>query len=247
MTRQSTPLLFLVLVALTGTGWSQKKQQPLSKPKSTSPTVEKAVASISLLSKPEQELLAEVNLARSNPLQYSRYVADFKRQYTGNQVRFSDGSVLVTNEGVAAVDEAIEFLRLAKAEAPLDMRAGLVMAARDHLEDLMKTGRTGHKGSDGSNAEDRFSRFGTWSGVVGENIVYHSHSARENVISLLIDDGVKNRGHRKNIFKSSYGVIGIALGPTSKSGTLCILTFAGGYIDKPLPNTKGSTPSARKL
>ncbi|MDQ5845565.1 MAG: CAP domain-containing protein, partial [Acidobacteriota bacterium] len=188
MTRQFTPLLLLVLVVLTATGSAQQKQTKQSQPKATS-TVQKTGPSISLASTPEQEIVDEINLARSNPLQYSRYVADFRRQYTGNQVRFSDGSVLVTNEGVAAVDEAIEFLRLAKPEAAFEVRAGLGMAARTHLEDLIKTGRTGHKGSDGSSAEDRFSRFGTWSDSVGENIVYHSRSARENVISLLIDDG----------------------------------------------------------
>jgi uncharacterized protein YkwD len=246
MTRHFTPLLLLVLVGLTATGSPQRRQQKQSQPKATS-SIQKTGPSLPLSSTPEQEIVDEINLARSNPLQYSRYLADFKRQYTGNQIRFSDGSVLITNEGVAAVDEAIEFLRLAKPEASFEMRAGLGMAARTHLEDLMRTGRTGHKGSDGSNAEDRFSRFGTWSDSVGENIIYHSRSARENVISLLIDDGVKNRGHRKNIFKSSFRAIGVAFGTPPKSTNMCIITFAGGYIDKPLPNTKGSAPSARKL
>jgi uncharacterized protein YkwD len=246
MTRHFTPLLLLVLVALTGTAWSQKKQPIKSKP-GGEPAMQKTAVSPSVSLTPEQAILAEINLARSNPVQYSRFVADFKRQYTGNQIRFSDGSLLVTNEGAAAVDEAIEFLRLAKPEASLEMRAGLVMAARTHLEDLVKTGRTGHKGSDGSNAEDRFSRFGTWSGVVGEDIVYHSRSPRENVISLIIDDGVKNRGHRQNIFKSSFQAIGVALGTQPKSPNMCVITFAGGYIDKAVPNTKSPIPTATKL
>lgn len=235
-----SPLPLLLVLALNGVGLGQHKSQAKA-PLKAEPAVNKPVAQHSLLSEWEQAIVAEVNLARSNPSQYSRYVADFKRQYTGHQLRFADGTSLVTNEGVAAVDEAIEFLRLAKPAAPLEVRNGLVMAARTHLEDLVKTKRTGHKGSDGSNAEDRFSRFGTWSGSVGEDIVYHCRSARENVISLIIDDGVSNRGHRKNIFKSSFNVIGIALAKQPKSTDICLRTFAGGYIDRPLQDTKGPT------
>ena len=37
-----------------------------------------------------------------------------------------------------------------------------------------------------------------------------SKSAMESVLSLIIDDGVKGRGHRKNILNPSHRTIGIA-------------------------------------
>jgi uncharacterized protein YkwD len=199
-----------------------------------------------LLTPREQEVIAEINLARTNPSQYLRYLENFRHSYNGKEVRFSDGQSLITNEGVAALDDAIKFVKSVKPLAPLEVRKGLVLGARDHLNDLVKTGKTGHKGSDGSSVEDRLSRYGIWSETVGEDIVYHSRSARENVLSLIIDDGVANRGHRKNIFKSAFSVIGISLAPP-KSGTLCIITFAGGFKDKTATDVKSTVPAAKKF
>jgi uncharacterized protein YkwD len=123
-----------------------------------------------------------------------------------------------------------------------------VFGARDHVKDLVLTGKSGHQGSDGSKTEDRLNRYGTWNVSVGENIVYHSRSPREDVVSLIIDDGASTRGHRKNIFKSDFHVIGIALSPPQKSGTLCVITFAGGFIDNAsTTGQKETIPEAKKF
>jgi uncharacterized protein YkwD len=176
----------------------------------------------------EEAILDEINLARSNPSRYVRYLQDFRRYYHGNEIRLPDGQSLTTHEGVKALDEAVNFLRSLRPLSPLELRTGMVVGARDHLSDLVRSGRSGHKGSDGSLPEDRVSRYGTWSESVGENIIYHSSRPREDVISLIIDDGVANRGHRKNIFKPTFHVIGIALSQPLKSSTLGVITFAGG-------------------
>lgn len=221
----------------------QTKHSNQQKPKPRSPEPD---GPHSLLSPLEHEVIAEINLARTNPTQYLRYLEDFRRSYNGKELKFADGQSLITNEGVAALYEAINFVRLVKPLSPLEIRKGLVLGARDHLNDLVKTGKTGHRGSDGSSLEDRLNRYGNWSDTVGEDIVYYSRTARENVIALIIDDGVANRGHRKNIFKPAFGVIGIALGPPLKSGTLCIITFAGGFKDKTVADLKSKVPTATK-
>jgi uncharacterized protein YkwD len=133
---------------------------------------------------------------------------------------------------------------LLKALPPLELRKGLILGARDHVNDLTKTGQSGHRGSDGSLTEDRLNRYGSWSDSVGEDIVYKSRKAREDVIALIIDDGVKSRGHRKNIFKSDFHVIGLALSPPAKSPSMCVITFAGGFADK--GTSSPATPTAQR-
>jgi uncharacterized protein YkwD len=197
-----------------------------------------------LISAREQATIDEINLARANPSAYSKFLEEFKQYYRGREIHYADGSVLVTNEGVGTLDEAIAFMRSLKPSLPLELRKGMVLAAKDHLNDMVKTGRSGHKGSDGSTAGDRMSRYGDWTDSLGEDIVYFSRSAREDVISLIIDDGTSTRGHRKNIFKSDFHVIGIALSAPLKPGTICVITFAGGYADKAmtyLPTTTSAT------
>jgi uncharacterized protein YkwD len=145
---------------------------------------------------------------------------------------------------VSALEEAIGFVRSMKPLPPLELRKGMILGAKDQVNDLAKTGQSGHRGSDGSITEDRLNRYGRWSDSVGEDIVYQSRKARENVIALIIDDGVKSRGQRKNIFKSDFLVIGLALSPRSKSPAMCVITFAGGFADKGSNST--STPTAQK-
>ncbi len=241
-----TLILILFPALLYGQAPYNPSQRPAVSPQSPAPLVKAAGDPVETFIAPrEREILAEINLARTNPAQYLRYLEEFKPYYHGKEIKYSDGSTLITNEGVSALEEAITFVRSLKPLPPLVLRQGLILGARDHLNDLVKTGQSGHRGSDGSVPEDRLSRYGRWRDSVGENIVYRSRKAREDVIALLIDDGVKTRGHRKNIFKSEFQVIGLALSAPSKAQTMCVITFAGGFADK--GNNTPLVPTAQKF
>jgi len=236
-------LLFPALFGGQPANSQRKSSAPAPAPKAVA-TKPAADPLEQLIAPREQEILAEINLARTNPAQYLRYLEDFKPYYHGKEIKFADGSTLVTNEGVSALEEAIGFVRSLKPLPPLELRKGMILSAKDHVNDLAKTGQSGHRGSDGSITEDRISRYGRWSDSVGEDIVYRTRKAREDVIALLIDDGVKSRGHRKNIFKSDFHVIGLALSPPAKTPVMCVITFAGGFADK---GTSGpATPTAQR-
>ena len=233
----------LLLPASTTNSSAQKQNK--TAPAAVKPA-QTTVSGLDLLgSLQEKEIFAEINLARTNPAQYLRYLEEFKPFYHGKEIKYADGSTLVTNEGVSALEEAIHFVRSQKPLPPLELRKGLILGARDHVIDMTKSGQSGHRGSDGSIVEDRLNRYGSWSDSVGEDIVYHSRKAREDVIALIIDDGVKSRGHRKNIFKSDFHLIGLALSPPTKAPPMCVITFAGGYADKGNNNPLG--PAAQKF
>ncbi len=130
-----------------------------------------------------------------------------------------------------AMAEAINFLGRAKPLPPLAFSAGLSMGAMAHVEDQGGAGTVGHGGMDRSSPWDRMARFGKWFGTAGENISYGVSSPRQIVISLIVDAGVSNRGHRKNIFKSDFRVAGVACGSHARYGTMCVMDFAGGFIE----------------
>jgi uncharacterized protein YkwD len=205
-------------------------------------------AALSFLSQLEREILEEMNLARTNPQQYAAYVEQYKTYYNGNQLRLpGKQKPIVTFDGIAAVDEAISFLKTARPQPALEVNRGMCLAAKDHADDLALKGVSGHKGSDGSTPNARLERYGRWEGVVGENIVYDVSTAREIVIGLIIDDGTANRGHRRNVLDPNHKVTGISVTDSPVNGAKCVLDYAGGFEAKAGVEPAKSAPATRKL
>jgi hypothetical protein len=180
-----------------------------------------------------QQVLAETNLARTKPHQYAENLRKLRRMYEGKGYwEPGSGAMVITNEGVTAVDEAIAFLGKQAPVSSLTWSPGLAQAAEDLVRDEGRSGEIGHKGSSSGDMKERIDKHGTWSKRIGENIAYGPSTPRMMVMELIIDDGVSGRGHRKNIFASSYSVAGVACGPHSRYRNMCVIDFAGGYHSK---------------
>lgn len=189
-------------------------------------------ASLSAQAPSELELgvLAETNLARTDPAAYADHLEPMLSWFTGDVMYRPGSSVGIrTGEGRAAIREAIRFLRRLRPMPPLEWSSGLWRAARDHARDHGATGRTGHEGSDGSTMLERMSRYGRWRIAAAENLYFGSADPREVVISLVVDDGVPERGHRTNVFDPSLRVAGVGCGPHPEYGSVCVIDYAGRY------------------
>lgn len=189
----------------------------------------------------EQDVLKEINLARTRPAEYAAYLEQLRPYFNGKEYRRPGMPGLLTQEGTQALDEAISFLRAASPAPALTMSQGMCSGAKELVKDQMGTDTTGHKGSDGSFCEQRAQRYGTWKEPIGENLTYGSDTARERVLTLLIDDGFANRGHRKRLLDASFRVAGIACGD-HKLGAMCVITLAGGFTDG---SVKAAQPAAK--
>lgn len=189
-------------------------------------------ANAGYLSALEKEIIYEINLFRSNPAKYAEdYIAPLSRNYQKNILYYPGDKPIKTVEGVKALHECVRELKKATPKPLLYPNEALTKSAEDHCRDQSKTGRTGHIGSDNSNLKVRIDRYGKWKTRIAENIAYGNTSARQMVVFLLIDDNVRNRGHRVNMLNSDFKLVGVSCGKHPEYSTMCVMNFAGGMAD----------------
>jgi uncharacterized protein YkwD len=178
----------------------------------------------------ESGVIAELNLARTQPRLYAGYVREYRKLYHGSYIVLPGSGVrIATSEGTRAVDEAIRYLMRQRPVPALEPSRGLAGAAADLVEDESSTGDTGHYGRTSGSMSRRIERYGQWQGEIGEVIGYGYRDPRMVVIQLIVDDGVSNRGHRRNIFNPVFRRAGAACGGHPEFGTMCVVDFAAGF------------------
>jgi len=178
----------------------------------------------------EAAILEETNLLRKDPRGYAQKLRDLRPSYRGKLIHREGQASILTQEGVAALDEAIAVLQRAPKRLPrLAHAEGLSRAAADHARDLGQTGALGHTGSDGGGPDKRARRHGVWDGMVAENIAFGPTDSEEIVIGLLVDDGVPDRGHREILLTQELFFGGVACGPHPGYGTTCVMTYATSF------------------
>ena len=177
-----------------------------------------------------RQVLDEINLARSAPRIYSGFLREFRSRFREKSYLLPGSTTWVkTSEGRGAVDEAIRFLSRQKPLPPLSWSDGLAAAAAELAVEQGISGATGHVGRQSGSLRERVERHGRWERQIGENIGYGPKSAREMVMQLIIDDGVKGRGHRNNFFAQSFTTAGVACGSHPHFDTMCVIDFSGGF------------------
>jgi uncharacterized protein YkwD len=157
----------------------------------------------------DDAVLDEMNFARARPAEYAR---ELRRDLHGS-------------DDPAAVAEAIGFLERQAALPPLDSDRRVAAAARQHTQAQGARGDVGH-GATGALGQ-RLRGQGVWVGLSAENISYGYDDPRDVVRQLIVDSGVPGRGHRRNIFGSSYQLAGVACGPHRAYRFMCVIDFAG--------------------
>lgn len=175
----------------------------------------------------EKNVVLELNKVRTNPKKYADlYLVPTLRYYQGKELRYPGRIIILTNEGRSAVDECIRILSSMRPLKPLLPSMPLYLAAKDHAQDTGPKGIVGHTGSDGSSLLVRIKRHDKELRTIAETINYGNDEAREIVKSLIIDDGVLGRGHRKIILTPGYDCVGLSIGSHKSYGHVCVIDYA---------------------
>ena len=187
------------------------------------------------LSEIEKAVVDEINQARNDPQKFITYLMAVKKSIRDKMMIKPDGTRVVMFEGEPAIDDAISDLTARVQINPLAVSDGLTAAAGEQLADLKDDIKLGHRGKDGSLLDARLIKFGSVGAEFAENISYGSKTARDVVLAFIIDDGVKSRAHRKNIFSPQFSQFGIRCGNVQTGEMVCVTEFADRFKawDKP--------------
>ncbi len=222
-------LAFVLTISLTAQTGKRKKGTPAAKvpvPPNVSETPKGSVPTF------ETSVLDEMNSVRQNPTGIVGDLEAYKGLFKDRVAVLPGGVEMKTFEGAAAVDEAIVFLKKQTAIKRLQFSAGLSSAAQLQVKDLIENDSLGHTGKDGSDPQARIARFGTLGTMSSESIVTNVPTPREVVSAMVIDDGLRSRNDRRNLFNVQLAQVGIACGKNKTNENLCVLVFADSFKEK---------------
>lgn len=146
----------------------------------------------------EKAMLDEINLLRGDPNAYILHVD----AYIASFISDPGWDAATKREEVQAANELIDELRTMEPLPPLRADESLYNVAVRHGEDMKVMEQVTHRGSDGSQPFQRIRDSTDLDGA--ENLVGGGIDVRESVLMLLVDGGVENRGHRRNLLDADW-------------------------------------------
>ena len=182
----------------------------------------------------QRDLFIELNNLRKNPKSYIPLIeAEMKLLKKNNILKKLDSNLQIqTIEGKDAYLDAIKFLQLQQPVPPLKEETRLSSAAMDLVKDIGKRGIVSHQDQNGQYVSERIEKYCEWDYSAGEVIEVSSKNPQDILISLLVDDGLKNRPDRKTLFNQKYNFVGIGTGPHLEYEIVTVIVFTGNIRQK---------------
>ena len=176
-----------------------------------------------IYSKFVDEVISEINFARTQPSEYAAKLERIGSTVKGRKVQVGN-STMKLKEGSKIFDEAIQYLLNIGTMEPLELCDGLSESANELLSILII-----QEGVDMSDfnldiydLEHRLDHFGVFFGEFSEIIDYGSFDPEFVVVNFILGDGDETRNDRHTILNPQMKYCGIASGilPSTKKCTV---------------------------
>ncbi|MCF8379505.1 MAG: CAP domain-containing protein [Bacteroidales bacterium] len=195
-----TTILFLFFLGFSLSGqdpWAQWDADIINKANTA--------AGSSYLSKEEKEVILLTNLARYDG---ELFADSFLKEFLKDQKSTSYTRSLIRD------------LSKTKNLPMLHSEEDLYEIALGHAKISGQRNTTGHQ-----RFEKRFEPVMGKYNAVAENCAYGFESALDNVLQLLVDEGISDLGHRKNMLNPDYNSIGVSIQNHKTYRFNCVMDF----------------------
>ena len=168
-----------------------------------------------------RQLVEEINLARTNPAGYASKVQEYIPHFQDKILKMPDQRVAIkTQEGAAAYEECVNFLRSAEpTEAHVPSR-GLTRIANDFLSGVQSVDPS-QIGTIDMNAI--IDKYGSFQGNFSRAMEFGGSTPEQVVINLLVSDGDKSRSQRDALLNPILKRVGVAQGKHDIYRTVTII------------------------
>ena len=158
----------------------------------------------------KREVISESNRIRTNPKAYIPILEEYLQNFDGNLLTLpGKNEILETEEGPRAYKEAIEFLKVQRPINIIEFDEEASKVAQEYSKFLLNSKED--QIEDETQIEQRVEKYLEYDYSLSENIDFGGSTGIEVIVNLLVDDGVKNRTHRDNLFSDKYEYYGVAV------------------------------------
>lgn len=164
-------------------------------------------AGIPYLSDDERSVILLTNLARLNGPLFAKTFLDRYMELSGTKASDYTRTLYLELEGIRDLPVLVP-------------ERDLFQVAREHAINAGKRGYAGHKGFN-----KRYKKALEKYSSVGENCDYGNHSPLQIVMLLLIDEGIEDLGHRRNMLDEHFNSIGVSIKPHKVYDYNCVMSF----------------------
>ena len=183
----------------------------------------------------KKEVIIETNRIRTNPKAYIPILEKYLENFDDNILTRPDKNECIeTQEGPRAYKEAIEFLKNQKPINEIEYDEEASKVAEEYAK-ILSNSVEDERGEDESHIEERVEKYLDYDFAISECIDFGGSTGEEVIVNLLVDDGVKLRTHRDNLFNNKFQYYGVAVAPHQEYDYCTVIDYFGdilGYKDK---------------
>ena len=157
-----------------------------------------------------RQLVDEINAVRTNPAAYASKVEGYIPYFQDKILKLPDQRVAIkTQEGAAAYEECVNFLKSAEPTAAHVPSRGLTRIANDFLSGVQSVDPSQIGTIDMNSIIDKY---GAFQGNFSRAMEFGGNTPEQVVINLLVSDGDKTRSQRDALLNPILKRIGVSQG-----------------------------------
>lgn len=176
-------------------------------------------------------IISEINKIRTQPKIYSKKLENLMNNFDGNIFKIPNKkNKLVTLEGVNGFKESIQFLNSQSPLNKLEPDKNLTKAAEAIAEQFSRTRDTYNINQ--ATIHDIINRYGNSEGNIGISIDFGNDNVEMLIISLINDDGRRERHNRTLMFDYNFNKIGCSSKFSKIHKNVTVILYAINFFDK---------------